>query len=45
MFVDFRSMENLPEMPEKDRIQRPRKKNTRSILIHLFFIGDLLARM
>jgi len=42
---DCRNMENPLKMPEKDRIQRLRKKNTKSVLIRLFFIGDLLARM
>jgi len=42
---DFRNTENLLKMPEKDKIQKHRKRNTRNVLIHLFSIGDMLARM
>jgi len=38
-------VEKLLKMPEKDKIQRHRKKNTKSVLIPSFFIGELLARM
>jgi len=43
--IDFRSVEGLLKMPEKDKIQRQRKRNTKNVLIHSFFIGDLLAKM
>jgi len=44
-FVAFRNMESLPKMPERDKIQKHKKKTTKNVRTRLFFIADLLARM
>jgi len=38
-------MANLQEMPENAKTQKHRKRSTKSVHIHLFSIGDLLAGM